>query len=125
MRSPEDAVLKIIHATMLGGTLLFFAVVLFVFGGRETEQTVPALRWAWFAFAVAAVFAAGFVRGRLVRDSDDDQVRATGIVIWALAEGAALLGMVSTIVTGEIAPAIGATLVAVFLMVHHRPSHLR
>ncbi|MDX1394132.1 MAG: hypothetical protein R3195_07070, partial [Gemmatimonadota bacterium] len=66
----------------------------------------------------------GVVRGRLGRGADAAQVRAGGIVIWALAEAVGLVGMVSTIVTGAPMPAIGATVIAVFLMFHHRPSQL-
>jgi hypothetical protein len=119
-----DPVLKLIHATMLGGTLTFFAVVMFLVRGQEPVESGAVFRWGWLAAAVIAVFAVGALSGRLHRDSDEVAIRTAGIVIWALAEGAALLGIVSTIVTGDVTPAIGATLIAVFLMVHHRPSQL-
>lgn len=119
-----DPVLKLIHASMLGGTLVFFAVVYFLFGGGPSEEPGVLLRWAWLVVAAATVFGVGAVRGRLHRDSDDAAVRASGILIWAMAEGAALVGIVSTIVSGDVVPAIGATLIAVFLMLHHRPSQL-
>ena len=123
-KAQPDPVLKLIHLTMLGGTLAFFAVVYFLFAGRDTGVESAALRWAWLGIAVAAVFGAGFLRGRLSGRSGDDQVRTTGIMIWALAEGAALLGIVSTIVTGDPMSAMGATAIGVFLMVYHRPSEL-
>ncbi|MDH3734859.1 MAG: hypothetical protein OEU54_15125 [Gemmatimonadota bacterium] len=119
-----DSILKLIHLTMLSGTLAFFAVVYFLFVGRETGTESEVLRWVWFGVAVAAVFGAGFLRGRIGGQSTEEEVRTTGILIWALAEGAALIGLVSTIVTGEPMPALGATLIGVFLMVHHRPSQL-
>ncbi|MFV1985747.1 MAG: hypothetical protein ACC682_00585 [Gemmatimonadota bacterium] len=120
----DDSVLKLIHASMLGGTLVLFAVAFFLYGGREPGEVGAVVRWAWLAVAVAVVFAVGAVRGRLHRNSDEAQVRMSGIVIWALAEGAALVGIVSTIMTGHVVPAIGATLIGVFLMLHHRPSQL-
>ena len=121
----EDALLKLIHVSMLGGTLVFFAVVYFLYGvGGGAAEAGPLLRWGWLVVAVGAVFVIGVVRGRLQRGSDDAQRRMTGILIWALAEGVGLLGMVSTILTGDVTSAIGATLVAVFLMFLHRPSRL-
>lgn len=120
--------LKVIHGAMLGGTLLFLSVALFLTLGREGgEPTLDhsLFRWAWLGFGFVAVFGAGFMRGRLGRSPDESKVQTTGIVIWALAEGTALVGIVSTIVSGDIAPALGATLVGVFLMVHHRPTQLR
>jgi len=122
--STGDAQLKLIHAAMLSGVLLFLAVVLFLSGGRDGAESNLIFRWGWLALAVVAVFTAGFVRGRLQRSADEAEVRTAAILIWAVAESAALLGLVSTLVTGDIAPGLGATLVFVFLMVHHRPSQL-
>lgn len=119
-----DPTLTLIHASMLGGTLLFFGVVVFFFGGRATGTTDGIFRWAWLGFAALAVFGVGALRGRLHRDSDAAEIRTTGILIWALAESAALIGLVSTILTGNVTPAIGATMIGVFLMLHHRPSQL-
>lgn len=124
----RDPVLTTIHAAMLGGTLIFFVVGMLLVSRRPTPegpQPGIVLRWAWFALAALAVFGAGVVRGRLGRGLDDARLRTGGIVIWALAEGVALLGIVSTIVSGDYAPAFGATLVGVYLMIHHRPSQLR
>lgn len=119
-----DSTLRLIHAIMLSGTLTFFAVVVLLYRGDGDEPASAALRWGWLVAAVVAVFAAGYLRGRLGSASDPGAVRTARILIWALAEGAALIGMVSTIVTGHVSSAIGATLIAVFLMPHHRPSRL-
>jgi hypothetical protein len=122
-RPEADPVLKLIHATMLGGTVAFFLVVFFLFRG-EGDGGSTVLRWAWLAAAIGAVFFAGFLRGRLGPGADGGQVRSTGVMIWAVAEGVALLGMVTTIVTGDVSAAIGATVIGVFLMLYHRPSEL-
>lgn len=119
--------LKVIHAAMLGGTLVFLSVALFLTLGREgpgPSVDSPLFRWAWLAFGLVAVFGAGFLRGRLGRSPDEARVQTTGILIWALAEATALFGIVATIVTGDLAPGLGATMVGVFLMIHHRPSQL-
>jgi len=123
-----DPVLTTIYSAMLGGTLLSFVIGTLLVSRRpapEGPEPGLVLRWGWFALATLAVFGAGIVRGRLGRDADDARLRTSGIVIWALAEGVALLGIVSTIVWGDHAPALGATLVGVYLMIQHRPSRLR
>ena len=120
----DDPTLRIIHAVILGGTLTFLAVVFFLYRGERDVPAGAVLRWGWLLAAVVAVFAAGYLRGRLGPGSAPGEVRTAGILIWAIAEGAALIGMVSTIVTGDVSPAIGATLIAAFLMLHHRPSQL-
>ena len=119
--------LKAIHGAMLGGTLVFLSVALFLVVGRDASDASlpsPLLRWAWLVFASIAVFGAGFLRGRLGRHANEARIQTTGILIWALAEATALFGIVATIVTGDLAPGLGATLVGVFLMIHHRPSQL-
>ena len=126
--------LRIIHGAMLGGTLLLLAVALFLArsggdvspsgGGASSSAASPVFRWGWLAFATVAVFGAGVLRGRLGRSPDEARVRVTGILIWALAEATAMFGIVATTVSGDLAPALGAALVGVFLMVHHRPSRL-
>lgn len=120
----DDPVLKMIHTTILGGTLVFFAVVYFLFVGSDAGEPSLVLRWGWLGIAIVSVFAAGFVRGRIDHQSDAGQVRASGILIWAMAEGAALVGIVSTILTSDPLPAIGATLIGVFLLIYHRPAQL-
>jgi len=122
--SSRDAQLKFLYAAMLSGVLLFFAVVLFLSGGRDGGESTVIFRWGWLALAVIAVFAAGFLRGRLQRGSEAAEVWTAAILIWGVAESAALLGLVSTLVTGDLAPGLGSTLVFVFLMIHHRPSQL-
>ena len=123
-RPGEDPALKLIHGAILSGTILFFGVVYFLFGDQAVQDVSPALRWAWLAAAIIAVFVAGYVRGRIGPNPDAEQVRTGGLIIWCLSEGAALLGMASTIVTGDMSSAIGATLIAVFLLIYHRPSEL-
>ena len=63
-----DPTSRVIHAAILGGTLLFCAVVFFLLQGREAQPTTL-FRWAWLAYAIAGTFGAGFVRGRLPRDA--------------------------------------------------------
>ncbi len=114
--------LKAIHGAILGGMLMFFAIVMVA--PVRGAASVPMLRWAWIGVTVAAVFAVGFVRGRLPPGAGPERVRTAGLLVWAMAEGSALFGIVCTLVTGDIVPAVGATLTGTFLLVAHRPSTL-
>jgi hypothetical protein len=49
--------------------------------------------------------------------------RGTAIVLWAVTEGAALLGLIGYLVTGALAPAVAAGIAGVALIVF-RPSQL-
>lgn len=118
----EALLLRIIHAALLSGVLLYAAVVYFLIGGAEADlDTVATLRWVWVAVAVGTVFAAGIVRGRLPRGASEERRRTTALVVWALAESVALLGITLALVTGDALPLAGGVLVALFLFVYHRP----
>jgi len=120
--SEQRLALTVIHASFLAGILIFFGVTLYL--APDPTPTSALWRWAWLIVTAGAVFGSGFVRGRLPRNAAPERVQTTGIVIWALAEGSAMFGLVSMWVTGALAPALGATLVAVFLFILHRPATL-
>lgn len=120
--SEQRLVLTVIHASFLAAILIFFGVVLWL--GLDPEPDPGWRRWAWVVVTAGAVFGAGFVRGRLPRNAAPERIQTTAIVIWALAEGSAMFGTVMMLVTGALAPGLGATLVAVVLFVLYRPSTL-
>lgn len=120
--SEPRIVLTAIHASFLAGILLFLAITLFI--APDPGSSPAAFRWVWLIVTAGAVFGAGFVRGRLSRNAPPDRIRVAAILIWAMAEGSAMFGIVSMWVTGAPAPALGATFVAVFLLILHRPATL-
>lgn len=123
MPSPEQRLtLTVIHASLLAAILVFFGITLYM---APDPEAVPVWwRWTWVVVTAGAVFGAGFVRGRLPRNAAPERIQTAAIVIWALAEGSAMFGTVTMLVTGALAPGLGATLVAVVLFVLHRPSTL-
>lgn len=120
--SEQRLVLTVIHASLLVGILVFFGVTLWL--APEPEAVPDWWRWGWVIVTAGVVFAVGFVRGRLPPHAPPERIQRTALVIWALAEGSALFGIVSMLVTGALAPALGATFVAVALFILHRPSTL-
>lgn len=123
MPSPEQRLaLNVIHASFLAAIVIFFGVVLWM--RPDPDPGAGWLRWAWVLVTAGAVFGAGFLRGRLPRNAPPERIQTTAIVIWALAEGSAMFGTVMMLVSGALAPGLGATLVALVLFVLYRPSTL-
>jgi hypothetical protein len=125
---------RIIHAALVSGILLFWLVAWYL--GRAQAMPVYALpdrRVLYIAlFLVSAVLfgAAIFTAGRLGRvapgTSQDDWWRVNlgkAIVIWALVEAPALLGLVAYVLTGDFRALI-ATLTGLLLFGNYRPSRL-
>ena len=123
MASPDHKlVLTAIHASFLAGILSFFALTVYL---APDPGDAPAwTRWSWLVVTAAAVFGVGYARGRLPRAAPPERVRGIAIAMWALAEGSALFGIVCMWMSGSIAPALGASLVSVVLLMLHRPSTL-
>lgn len=115
-------VLRAIHGSLVAGVLLFAGVAWFLAPGGASAGQAGLFRWAWLAVALPLVFLAGILRGRLPARAAAERVRTTAVLVWALAEAPALLGIVFTMVTGDWMPMVGGLLVALFLFLHHRPS---
>jgi len=114
--------LQLIFMALGGGVLLFAVIVFLVVGPLESETDLQVLRWVWLGIALAAIFAAGLVRGRLTRDSTAAQAQTAAVTTWGLAEGQALLGLVAYLVAGDSLPAILGLVVGVYLFTRHRPA---
>jgi hypothetical protein len=125
---------RIIHAALVSGILLFWLVAWYL--GRAAATPVYALpdrRVLYIAlFLVSGVLfgAAIFTAGRLGRPapgtSQDDWWRVNlgkAVVIWALVEAPALLGLVAYMLTGDFRALI-ATLTGLLLFGNYRPSRL-
>ncbi len=121
MSGRPDPTLRIIHAAIVGGVLLFTGVAV-ALKPSDAGTTPGWVTWLWLAPAALAVFLAGFVRGRLPRGADAGKVRSSAITIWAVAEGAALCGLAMALVTGGWAAVLGPAIVSLGLLAYHGPS---
>jgi len=127
----------VLHLALVAGlfaSFLAFAVLLWM----GTAPLLPADGAEGIAFALAALalgpITIGLIwaRPRVPARRPDQPVEAfwqgpaTGsraLLLWALWEGAALLGAVGTVLTGSLIPAATA-LVALALLLTHGPGHL-
>ena len=123
-RSQPEApgALGAIYAAMALGVFLFAAIVLFVLDpvGGSVEPNV--MRVIWLGFAAVATLGAGVIRGRMAgRGSTADQARTAAILVWALAESQALVGIVGTLLTGDSVTAYASLALFVWLWMRYPP----
>lgn len=117
--------LSIIQLALAAGILVLALVLLVVLPPSESRADLSILRWVWLAFAVLSIFGAGVVRGRLRRDASRQQAYTTAIIVWALGEGQALLGLVTYLVAGDRVPAVLGLIVAFYLFARYRASQFK
>jgi hypothetical protein len=104
------------------GVLLYAAVVLVVLDPLDSGVDSTVMRFTWLAVAVVATLSAGIIRGRLGGASHGEgQARTAAIVVWALAEGQALIGLTVTLLTGDRVVAFGALAIFVWLWLRYPP----
>lgn len=116
--------LPIIHLALAGGIVLFTIVLFGVVGPMEAVED-GVLRWVWLGVALVAVLGAGIIRGRLEGPGVEDARRRAGaIIIWALAEGQGLVGLVFYMLTGDVVPGAVGVLFFFFLWWRYRPTAL-
>jgi hypothetical protein len=125
---------RIIHAALVIGVLMFWLVAWYLGGASVMPvYALPDRRVLYIAlFLVSAILfgAAMFTAGRLSRPapgtSQDEWWRANlgkAVVIWALVEAPALLGLVAYLLTHDFRALI-ATLTGLLLFGNYRPSRL-
>ncbi len=115
-------ILTAIYAALALGVFLFAAIVLFVLEPVEASLDPGLMRIVWFAAAIVATLGAGIVRGRMAgRDVGPDSSRMAAIVVWALAEGQALLGIVATMLTGDRVTAYASLALFAWLWMRYPP----
>jgi hypothetical protein len=125
---------KIIHAALVLGILLFYAVAWYV--GTQTSMPVSAvperrvLYLGLFLLSAVVFGAAAHMAGRLTPaapgTSQDDWWRANlgrAIVVWSLIEAPTLLGTVAYLLTHDFRALI-ATFTGLLFFVSYRPSRL-
>lgn len=117
-----DGSLRAIHLALAAGVLLFALVAAFL--GPVSRAGDPDLfRWIWLGVAVASIFAAGVVRGRAPDPGRDPAgTRKAAIVVWALAEAQAMVGLVLYMVGASSIIAVLAVGLFVYLLIRYRPA---
>lgn len=114
--------MQIIYVALAAGVLLFAAIAFGLVGPLEGSGDLTVLRWVWLGVALVSIFAAGLIRGRLTREATPGQVQTAALMIWGLAEGQALLGLVAYLVAADALAAILGLVVGIYLFSRHRPA---
>lgn len=112
----------VIYAALIVGVALFALVVRLVVGPIGTYDGL-ALRFVWLAAAAGCTLAAGYFRTRLAGpDADDAQLTTAAVIVWALAEGQALLGIVGYMISGDVLIMWCSLALFAYLFVRYRPA---
>ena len=115
--------LTVIYAALAMGVFLFAAVVLFVLDPLEASLDPGLMKIVWFVAAIIATLGAGIIRGRMAGGvAGSDASRTAAIVVWALAEGQALVGIVGTMLTGDRVTAYASLALFVWLWMRYPPA---
>lgn len=112
--------LTAVYVALALGVFLFAVVVLFVLEPTEASAGGTMVRLAWFGLAIVVTLAVGVVRGRSA-GAGPEQARTAAIVVWALAEGQALVGIVATMLTGDRVIAYAALALFAWLWMRYPP----
>ena len=113
--------LTAVYGALAAGVFLFAAIVLFVLDPIEAGITPGTVRVIWFAFAMIAMLGAGVIRGRMAGGRDANQARVAALLVWALAEAQALVGITGTMITGDRVLTYGALAIFVWIWVRYPP----
>jgi F0F1-type ATP synthase membrane subunit c/vacuolar-type H+-ATPase subunit K len=114
--------LKAIYSALAFGVFLFAAIVLFVIDPLEATIAPNVMRIVWLGVAVVATLGTGVIRGRMASTSaGPDHRRASAIIVWALAEGQALVGIVGTLLTGDRVTTYASLALFVWLWMRYPP----
>lgn len=114
--------LTAIYAALAMGVFVFAAVVLFVLDPLEASLDPGLMKIVWFVAAIIATLGAGIIRGRMAGGkAGPDASRTAAILVWALAEGQALLGIVGTMLTGDRVTAYASLALFVWLWMRYPP----
>lgn len=112
-----------IYGALALGVFVFAAIVLFVIDPLEASVDPNVMRIVWLGVAAVATLGAGVIRGRIAHAAaGSDQRRGAAIIVWALAEGQALVGIVGTLLTGDRVTAYASLAVFVWLWMRYPPS---
>lgn len=119
---PPTRALGAIYAAMIIGVVLFALIVRLVMEPIGTYSGT-ALRFVWLAAAAGCTLAAGYFRTRLAGPgADAAQLTTAAVVVWALAEGQALLGIVAYMISGDVLVFWCSLIVFAYLFARYRPA---
>jgi F0F1-type ATP synthase membrane subunit c/vacuolar-type H+-ATPase subunit K len=122
---PSPNALGVIYVALIIGVVLFALIVRLVFQPVGTYSG-PALRYGWLAAAAACTLAAGYFRTRLASPgADSGQLTTAAVIVWALAEGQALLGIVAYMLSGDVLVFWCALVLFAYLFARYRPAVFR
>ncbi|MEJ2547291.1 MAG: hypothetical protein P8125_05680 [Gemmatimonadota bacterium] len=94
--------LPVLYAALASGVVLYAAVLVFVLEPTLAVEDPTWLRVAWLAVAVGVTLMAGVIQARMRSGALDDSGRASSaLMVWALAEGQALLGLTGYLLSGD------------------------
>jgi hypothetical protein len=122
MPASSSQALSAIYTVLALGVFLFAAIVLFVMDPLETSVDSNVMRFVWLGVAVVVTLGAGVIRGRMAAAAGPDQKRTAAIIVWALAEGQALVGIVATLLTGDRVTAYASLALFVWLWMRYPPA---
>jgi hypothetical protein len=125
---------RIIHTAMVVGVVMIVVMFAIV---RQASQPEPLAELLWVLRLIALANVVGvMVLARIFRsqlgpmeaaENEDDWWRANSapvLVVWALAEGAAVLGAVFWLLTGDMPILVGVSAVSLMVLVANRPGAL-
>ncbi len=122
-----EKLLKVLYAALALGVAVLVAVFLLLGPTANGAVDRSHFRWIWLAAAVISMIAVGFIRGRAlavetqVGRTDVRAILPQAVIIWALAEGQALLALVGYFLTGDLALLVVGLVLFIFLLGRHRP----
>jgi len=122
-----ERLLRVLYAALAVGVAVLAAVFLLLGPVADGGVDRSLFRWIWLAAAVISMVAVGFIRGRAlavetqVGRTDGRAILPQAVIIWALAEGQALLALIGYFLTGDLALLVVGLVLFVFLLGRHRP----
>ena len=98
---PElDRSVTIVYYALIAGVAMF-ALLLVMVVAPLPAGNLPLFRPAWLVLAVGSILVVGYVRRRMSANLEPPARVRSAIVIWALAEGPTLFGLVGYMLTGD------------------------
>jgi len=123
---PSFDQLPILYAALASGVVLYAAVLLFALEPTGSVQNPTPLRFAWLGVAIGVTLATGVIQARVRSGRVDDNGRVTSaILIWALAEGQALLGLTGYLLSGDRMLVILSLVLFAYLYLRYPPAAFR
>jgi hypothetical protein len=115
-----------VYVALAAGVLIYAAVAFLVVGPIESGLDSALMRIAWLAVAVGATLVAGIVTGRLhAGEYSEGRAMSAAILVWALAEGQAFLGLTGYLVTGDTLIATLSLALFAYLYLRYPPGAFR